>query len=135
MTITVGRLLVYVSGLLATVVLLYLGSSWFGAGRHQSFAKETQAICRQEVPAIADASDPRTALTHSREMRLRLSTLTPPAGEQKLFSQWLADLHAAEKAAAHVKWLRADQYSAGAELDVSSLRVSHGCIVYFRPQR
>ena len=62
MPITVGRLLVYVSGLLAAVVL-FLGSSWFGPGRHQSFAKETQAICRQEVPAIADASDPQTALT------------------------------------------------------------------------
>jgi hypothetical protein len=131
MTITLGRLLVYVSGLLAGVVL-FLGSSWFSSGRHQSFAKETQAICRQEVPAIADASDPGTALTHSREMQLRLSTLTPPAAQQKLFSQWLADLHAAVKAAAHGKWLRAEQYDGGAELDVRSLRVSQGCIVYFR---
>ena len=130
MTITVGRLLVYVSGLLAAVVL-FLASSWFGAGRHQSFAKETQAICRQEVPAIAHASDPRTALTHSREMQLRLSTLTPPAAQQKLFSRWLADLHAAVRAAAHGKWLRAEQYNGGAELDVRSLRVSRGCIVYF----
>jgi hypothetical protein len=131
MTITLGRLLVYVSGLLAAVVL-FLGSSWVGPGRHQLFAKETQAICRHEVPAIADASDTRTALTHSREMQLRLSTLTPPAAQQKLFSQWLADLHAAVKAAAHGKWLRAEQYDGGAELDVRSLRVSQGCIVYFR---
>ena len=130
MTITVGRLLVYVSGLLAAVVFL-LGSSWFGPGRHQSFAKETQAICRQEVPAIANASDDRTALTHSREMQSRLSTLTPPAAQQKLFSQWLSDLHAAVKAAAHGKWSRAERYDGGAELDVRSLRVSQGCIVYF----
>lgn len=133
MTITVGRLLVYVSGLLATVVL-FLGSSWFGPGRHQSFAKETQAICRQEVPAIADASDPQTALTHSRAMQSRLSTLTPPAAQQKLFSQWLADLHAAVRAAAHGHWSRAEQYDGGAELDVRRLRVSRGCIVYFRHQ-
>lgn len=133
MTITLGRLLVYVSGLLAAVVL-FLGSSWFGSDRRQLFAKETQAICRQEVPAIADASDARTALTHSREMQLRLSTLTPPTAQQKLFSQWLADLHAAVKAAAHGKWLRAEQYDGGAELDVRSLRVSQGCIVYFRHQ-
>jgi hypothetical protein len=131
MTITLGRLLVYVSGLLAAVVL-FLGSSWFGSGRHQPFAKETQAICRQEVPAIARASDPRTALTHSREMQSRLSTLTPPAGQQKLFSQWLADLHAAVKAAAHGKWMRAEQYDGGAELDVRRLHVSEGCVVYFR---
>ena len=132
MTITVGRLLVYVAGLLAAVVLLFLSSSWFGAGRHQSFANETQAICRQEVPTIADASDHRTALTHSREMQLRLSALTPPAARQKLFSQWLADLHAAVKAAAHGKWSLAEQYDGGAELDVRSLGVSQGCIVYFR---
>ena len=133
MTITVGRLLVYLLGLLAAIVL-FLGSSWLGAGRHRSFAKEAQAICRQEVPAIADASDPRTALTHSREMQLRLSTLTPPTAQQKLLSQWLADLHAAVRAAAHGKWLRAEQFDGGAELDVRSLRVSRGCIVYFRHQ-
>jgi hypothetical protein len=133
MTITVGRLLVYVSGLLAAVVF-FLGSSLFGSGGHQSFARETQAICRQEVPAIANASDPRTALTHSREMQLRLSTLTPPATQQKRFSQWLADLHAAVKAAAHGKWSRAEQYDGGAELDVRSLGVSPACIVYFRHQ-
>jgi hypothetical protein len=133
MTITLGRLLVYVSGLVAAVVL-FLGSSWLGSGRHQSFAKETQAICRQEVPAVANASDPRAALTHAREMQSRLSTLTPPAAQQKLFSQWLADLHAAVRAAAHRKWLRAKQYDGGAELDVRSLRVSPGCIVYFRQQ-
>jgi hypothetical protein len=67
-------------------------------------------------------------------MQLRLSTLTPPAAQQKLFSQWLADLHAAVKAAAHGKWLRAEQYDGGAELDVRSLRVSQGCVVYFRHQ-
>ncbi len=131
MTITLGRLLVYASGLLAAVVL-FLGSSWFGPDRHQSFAKETQAICRQEVPAIADASDPRTALTHSREMQLRLSTLTPPAAQQKLFSQWLADLHAAEKAGVGGKWSLAQQYDAGAQLDVRNLGLSQGCIIYFR---
>ena len=131
MTITLGRLLVYASGLLAAVVL-FLGSSWFGPDRHQSFAKETQAICRQEVPAIADASDPRTALTHSREMQLRLSTLTPPAAQQKLFSQWLADLHAAEKAHVGGKWSLAQQYDAGAQLDVRNLGFSRGCITYFR---
>jgi hypothetical protein len=131
MTITVGRLLVYASGLLAAFVF-FLGSSWLGSGRHQSFARETQAICQREVPAIAGASDPRTALIHSREMQSRLSTLTPPAAQQKVFSQWLADLHAAVKAAAHGKWLRAEQYDGGAELDVRSLRVSRGCIVYFR---
>ena len=65
-------------------------------------------------------------------MQSRLSTLTPPTAQQKLFSQWLADLHAAVKAAAHGKWLRAEQYDGGAELDVRSLRVSRGCIVYFR---
>jgi hypothetical protein len=133
MTITLGRLLVYVSGLLAAVVL-FLGSSWFGPGRHQSFAKETQAICRQEVPTITDASDRRSALTHSREMQLRLSTLTPPAAQEKLFSQWLADLHAAVKAAAHGEWSQAEQYEGGAELDVRSLRISQGCIVYFPNQ-
>jgi hypothetical protein len=134
MTITVGRLLVYVSGLLAAVIF-FLGSSWFGPSRHQSFAREIQAICREKVPTIADASDPRTALTHSREMQSRLSTLTAPAAQQKVFSQWLADLHAATKAAAHGKWLRAEQYDGGAELDVRSLRVSQDCIVYFRHQR
>lgn len=132
MTITLGRLLVYVSGLLVAVVLLFLGWSWFGPSGPQLFAEKVQAICRQEQPAIASAPDSHTALTDSREMRLRLSTVTPPAAQQQLFSQWLADLHAAEKAGAGGKWSLAQQYDAGAELDVRNLGLSQGCIIYFR---
>jgi len=132
MTITVGRLLVYVSGMLVAVVLLFLGWSWFGPSGPQLFAEKSQAICRQELPAIANASDSQTALTHSREMRLRLSTLTPPTAQQQLFSQWLADLHAAEKADVGGKWSLAQQYDAGAQLDVRNLGLSQDCIIYFR---
>jgi hypothetical protein len=132
MTITVGRLLVYVSGLLVAVVLLFLGWSWFGPSGPQLFAEKAQAICRQELPGIANAPDSQTALTHSREMRLRLSTLTPPAAQQQLFSQWLADLHAAEKADVGGKWSLAQQYDAGAQLDVRNLGLSQGCIIYLR---
>ena len=130
MTITVGRLLVYVSGLLAAGVLLFVGWSWLGQNDTRSFAEKAQAICRQEFPA--DASDSQTALTHSREMRLRLLTLNPPAARQRLFSQWLADLHAAEKAGVRGKWLLAQQYDAGAQLDVRHLHLSHGCVFYLR---
>jgi hypothetical protein len=132
MTITVGRLLVYVSGLLAAIVLLFLAWSWFGPSGPQSFVDKTQAICRQELPAVANAPDLQTALTHSRELRLRLSTLTPPAAQQQLFSQWRADLHAAEKAGVGGKWSLAQQYDAGAQLDVRKLGLSQGCIIYFR---
>jgi hypothetical protein len=132
MTITVGRLLVYVSGLLAAVVLLFLGWSWFGPSGPQSFAEKAQAICRQELPAISDAPDFQTALTHSREMRLRLSALTPPAAQEQLFSQWRADLQAAENAGVGGKWSLAQQYDAGAQLDVRNLGLSQGCIIYFR---
>jgi hypothetical protein len=132
MTITVGRLLVYVSGLLVAVVLLFLGWSWFGPSGPQLFAEKAQAICRQELPAIANAPDSQTALTHSRELRLRLSTLTPPAAQQQLFSQWRADLHAAEKADVGGKWSLAQQYDAGAQLDVRTLSLSQDCIIYFR---
>src|SRR5262245_34188479 len=121
MTITVGRLLVYVSALLAAVVLLFMGWTRFGPAGPQSFAHEAQAICRQELPAIANAPDSETALTQSREMRLRLSTLTPPEARQQLFSQWLADLRAAEKAGVGGKWSLAQQYDAGAQLDVRDL--------------
>jgi hypothetical protein len=131
MTITVGRLLVYVSALLAAVVL-FMGWTWFGPAGPQSFAHTAQAICRQERPAIATAPDSQTALTQSREMRLRLSTLTPPAARQQLFSQWLADLRAAEKAGVGGKWSLAQQYDAGAQLDVRNLGLSQGCIIYFR---
>jgi hypothetical protein len=65
-------------------------------------------------------------------MRLRLSTVTPPAAQQQLFSQWLADLHAAEKADVGGKWSLAQQYDAGAQLDVRNLGLSQGCIIYFR---
>ena len=65
MTITVGRLLVYVSALLAAAVLLFMGSTWFGPAGRQSFAHKAQAICRQELPAIANAPDSQTALTQS----------------------------------------------------------------------
>jgi hypothetical protein len=132
MTITVGRLLVYVSGLLVAVVLLFLGWSWFGPSGPQLFAEKAHAICRQELSAIANAPDSQTALTHSREMRLRLSTLTPPAAHQQLFSQWLADLHAAEKADVGGKWSLAQQYDGGAELDVRNLGLSQDCIIYSR---
>ena len=132
MTITVGRLLVYVSALLAAVVLLFMGWTWFGPAGSQSFAHKAQAVCRQERPAIANAVDSQTALTQSREMRLRLSTLTPPAARQQLFSQWLADLRAAEKAGVGGKWSLAQQYDAGAQLDVRNLGLSQGCIIYFR---
>jgi hypothetical protein len=132
MTITVGRLLVYVSGLLVAVVLLFLGWSWFGPSGPQSFAEKAEAICRQELPAIANAPDSQTARTHSRETRLRLSTLTPPAAQQQLFSQWLADLHAAEKADVGGKRSLAQQYDAGAQLDVRNLGLPQGCIIYFR---
>jgi hypothetical protein len=134
MTITVGRLLLYVSALFAAVALLLMGWSRFGASVSQPFAHTAQAICRQERPAIANAPDSRTALTRSREMRLRLSTLTPPAAQQQLFSQWLADLHAAEKAGVGGKWLLARQYDAGAQLDVRNLGLSHRCVVYLRPR-
>ena len=130
MTITVGRLLAYVSGLLAAVVLLFLGWSWFGPSSPQPFAVEAQAICRQELPAIADAPDFHTALIHSREMRSRLSTLTAPPARQQLFSQWLADLHAAEKAGVGGKWSLAQEYDAGAQLDVRNLHLSKGCVFY-----
>jgi hypothetical protein len=132
MTITVGRLLVYVSGLLVAVVLLFLGWSWLGPSGPQLFAEKAQAICRQEQPAIANAPDSQTALTQSREMRLRLSTLTPPAARRQLFSQWLADLEAAENAGVGGKWSLAQQYDAGAQLDVRNLGLSQGCIIYFR---
>jgi hypothetical protein len=131
MTITVGRLLVYVSGLLVAVVLLFLGWSSFGPSGPQ-FAEKAQAICRQEQPVIANAPGSQTALTHSREMRLRLSTLTPPAAQQQLFSQWLADLRAAENAGVGGKWSLAQQYDAGAQLDVRNLGLPQGCIIYFR---
>ena len=132
MTITVGRLLVYVSGVLAGGVLLFLGWSRLGPNDTRSFAEKAQAICRQELPAIADASDSQTALTHSREMRLQLATLNPPAARQQVFSQWLADLHAAEKAGVGGKWLLAQQYDAGAQLDVRHLHLSDSCVFYLR---
>jgi hypothetical protein len=132
MTITVGRLLAYVSALLAAVVLLFMGWTWFGPAGTQSFAHQAQAICREELPTVANAPDSQTALIQSREMRLRLSTLTPPAAQQQLFSQWLADLRAAESAGVGGKWLLAQQYDAGAQLDVRNLGLSQGCIIYFR---
>src|SRR5262245_66079868 len=124
MTITVGRLLVYVSALLAAVVLLFMGWTWFGPAGPQSFAHEAQAICRQELPAIANAPDSRTALTQSREMRLRLSTRTPPAARQQLFSQWLADPRAAAPAGAAGQWSSAQQHDARARPDVRGVGAS-----------
>jgi hypothetical protein len=128
MTITVGRLLAYVSGLLAGVVL-FLGWSWFGPSP-QSFADKAEAICKQEAPAIGNARHFQTAMAHSREMRLRLSVLTPPAAQQKLFSQWMADLRASEKAGAGGKKGLAWRYDAGAQLDVRGLGLSDRCLYH-----
>ena len=128
MTITVGRLLAYVSGLLAAVVLLFLGWSRFGPGGSPSFADQAQAICRQELPAIANAPGFRAALIHSREMRARLAVLTPPATQRQLFSQWLADLRAAENSGVAGKWAVAKEYDARAQLDARNLGLSAGCI-------
>lgn len=127
MTITVGRLLAYVSGLLAVLVLLFLGWSRFGPGGSRSFADRAEAICRQELPAIANARGFRTALTRSREMRARLAVLTPPAAQRRLFSQWMADLRAAENSGVAGKWAVAKQYDAGAQLDARNLGLSAGC--------
>ena len=132
MTITVGRLLVYVSGLLVAVVLLFLGWSWFGPSGPQLFAEKAQAICRQELPAIAKSPHSHTALTHTLVLGVLSTIVTPPAAQQQLFSQWLADLHAAEKAGVGGKWSLAQQYDAGAQLDVRNLGLSQGCIIYFR---
>ena len=128
MTITVGRLLLHVSALVVAVVLLFLGWSRFGPGGSQSFADQAQAICRQELPAIANAPDFQTALTHSREMRLRLSTLTPSPAQQQLFSDWMAKLQASEGAALRGNMTAAQADDAGAQFDVRNLGLSDGCI-------
>ncbi len=130
MTITVGRLLLYVSALVVALVLLVVGWSWFGLGGAPSFADKAKAICRQELPAIANAPDFQTALTHSREMRLRLSTLTPAAAQQQLFSDWMAKLQASEDAGVGGDWAAAQADDAGAQFDVRNLGLSDGCLYH-----
>ena len=130
MTITVGRLLLYVSGLVFAVVLLVFGWSWFGLGGSPSFSDKAQAICKQELPAIADSPDFQTALTHSREMRLRLSALSPPGPQASIFSDWMAKLQASEDFALRGDWpnLRAEDVLI--QSDVQQLGLSDGCIYH-----
>jgi hypothetical protein len=132
MTISVGRLLACVSALVVIVGIVVFAWSWLAKGGSKTFVGRAEAICRQELPAIAHAPDLQAALVQSREMRLRLSALTPPSLQKQLFSDWMAGLLAAEIDGARGDFSAALATDARVESEVRELGLADGCVYTLR---
>jgi hypothetical protein len=127
-TISLGRLLLLISLALGLAVLAYV---WHersaGAGR-DTFESQASEICREQLPAITNAPDFETALARSRDMRVRLSALTPPVHEQATFADWMVQLKGTEDAAIRGDMAAVQQYDRGAQQDATVLGLGDACI-------
>jgi hypothetical protein len=129
-TISLGRLLLLIALALGLAVLAYVWHERSAGAGQDTFESQASEICEAELPAITKASDFETALTQSRDMRLRLSALTPPVEEQATFADWLAQLKGTEDAAIRGDWAAVEQYDLSAQRDATVLGLADACIYH-----
>jgi hypothetical protein len=133
MTVTLGRLLLVVGILVITVsvttgVLVWQARAG-NPGGGDSFREQATAICREGLPAVRNAPDLETALAANREMRARLSALTPPAPQRSTFDAWLLALEGAENAALDGNREAVTAYDGRARNYATTLGVGEACIL------
>jgi hypothetical protein len=127
-TITLGRSLVYIAGVTVAAGLAFLGWQALRPGSGDSFHDTASDICREHLPAIASAPDFQAALARSRDMRSRLSELTPPEAGQEVFAAWLAALKGAEDAALRGDLPGVQAHDASVRHNVMALGLEDACI-------
>jgi hypothetical protein len=109
-------------------VLAYVWHERSAGVGQDSFESEASEVCREQLPAITNAPDFETALARSRDMRVRLSALTPPVGEQATFADWMAQLKGTEDAAIRGDMAALQQHDLGAQRDATMLGLADACI-------
>ena len=127
MTITVGRLAVWIVGLVMLFVAAFLVWRAVMPGELTAFQEQASKICREEIPRMQNAPDLQTALIASAEMRTRLSALTPPSDQAPRFTQYLAALKASEDAVIAGNPGRAAQLEDVILIDLNTLGIREGC--------
>ena len=128
MTITVGRLLAVVAAF-AVVVGIFM-FSWeraSGGSEHQVFHSDAASICRVGLAGIKSSPDFQTALARSRDMRFKLSALTPAPEQRAVFERWLTDLKATEGAALRGDMSALQQADLLAQEDARQLGLADSC--------
>jgi len=129
MTITVGRLLAVVTAVLAVSGIFIF--SWHRAHSQTgapTFESQAASICRSGLAGIKSAPDFQTALARSRDMRLRLSALTPAPEQRAAFARWLTDLKATEDAGVRGDWSAVQEADLLAQEDTRQLGLADSCI-------
>lgn len=128
MTISLGRLLLLIALALGLAVLAYVWHERSANAGQDTFESQASEICREQLPAITNAPDFETALARSRDMRVRLSALTPPVDEQATFADWMAQLKGTEDAAIRGDMAAVQQYDLGAQRDATVLGLTNACV-------
>jgi hypothetical protein len=117
----------------ATILLAGSVVAWNATRPEQVSVFETRAtsICEAFLPRAAATRDLETALTIRREMRVRLSVLTPPSDRvQRLhFRNFLASLEASEAAAANGDSERARRLDVIAQRGATALGLQQACVI------
>ena len=131
MTITVGRLAVWVAGIATLIAITFVALHVLKASDDlTSFQANASKICREEIAKFKTAPDLPTALDVSAEMRQRLAALTPPAEQANAFAQYLAVLKASEDAVRAGDMSRAASLDPVAGIDATTLGIDRACTTH-----
>jgi hypothetical protein len=122
------RLIVYLIVVTLAGGVGALGWHAFVSGGGDTFHERASSICTKGLPAIAQAPDFQTAIGRSREMRLRLSELTPPEAGRETFAAWLAALKGSEDAALRGDLAAVQAYDASIHPHVLALDLGDACL-------
>jgi hypothetical protein len=129
MTITVGRALAVLAAFAVVVgIVIFSWERASGGGEDQVFHSEAAAICRVGLAGIKSSPDFQTAIARSREMRFKLSALTPTPEQHAVFERWLTDLEATEGAALRGDRSAVQQIDLLAQEDARQLGLAQSCI-------
>lgn len=96
-----ARPAVWVGGIVALAVLAV--SSWQLISARLDltpFQRSATSVCRDEMHRIRSANDPQAAQDAGARLRERLARLSPPPGQEGVYSQYLKALKGAEDAVA-----------------------------------
>jgi hypothetical protein len=134
-TISLGRLLLVVAGLVMILVFVVGVLVWQlrrGGGEAvdgAAFRQQASAICREHLPKLRLATDIETALPINQAMRARLAALTPPPAQQSTFDAWLLALEGAENAAIQGNRDAVTAFDGRARGYATTLGVGEACIL------
>jgi hypothetical protein len=129
-TISLSRLLLLIALALGLAVVAYVWHERSAGAGQDTFESQASKICGEQLPAITNAPDFETALARSRDMRVRLSALTPPVEGQATFADWIAKLKGTEDAAIRGDMAAVQQYDRGAQRDATVLGLADACIYH-----